>query len=69
MMRLYPRDQGKRCLVWFDQSGREDGMIVDLTCGFIKVFLFDDRLLASVTSDQILEVGEYIEPQRPKDVK
>lgn len=55
-------DIGKQCLVWFNDTGRNEGMIIDVDKTTASVFLFADKTVRNVEFSQILEINSMVKP-------
>ena len=66
-MKVSKNDVGKTCLVWYDDVGRIEAMIldVDIQDRHITVFGFDRRSTSIEDFDQILSIGSQVRPPKP----
>lgn len=63
-LRIRKCDYGRYCTVRFDDTGRQDGIVLSRERdNWYYVWLFSDRRLEYVDVGQILELREHVKPE------
>ena len=64
-VRLLQRDTGKWCLVYFDDIGTVQALIVNVyEDGYFDAYITHDNTLSRLSNDQLVSIGQKVKAPR-----